>query len=159
MSRLLAWLEPEAAAKSLPGLRRTALWIDGAHVAVTGSDTLVGAQGRVRLQPAGAWLVDTRSWRARKLLAGTNSIARAGNTLLAYGGTPSSGGVTAFSPDGMRRFSLFRSGFPPGLLQVRGNYAYLADGSAMSWLVIDVRKGRVVARARTSHTTTLLDVR
>lgn len=78
-----------AVAKADSGPTRSAVWLGGDVLAVTGSDAEIFTDSRGQVQQreraAGLKLVDTRKWSARTLDAGTSRIAQAGSTLLAFG--------------------------------------------------------------------------
>jgi hypothetical protein len=69
--RLLGWLQPAAAAKTLDGPERTARWLGDGLIAVSGADyaTTRDAQGKVTLNvtPYGLRLLDTGDWRWRTI--------------------------------------------------------------------------------------------
>jgi hypothetical protein len=78
---------------------RTARWLGGGLIAVTGADV-----DRRQSKPAGLQLVDTRTWHARTIDADASAVVLGDDVLLATGGTR---GVTAYGLDGRRRFRLF----------------------------------------------------
>jgi hypothetical protein len=99
LARFRAWLEPAAQAKEATGPVRTARWLGGGLIAVTGAQV-----DRRESKPAGLRLVDTRTWRSRTIDAHASDVALGDDVLLATGGTT---GVTAYKLDGRKRFRLF----------------------------------------------------
>lgn len=139
-----------ARVKRLDGWWRTARWLGGDLLAVSGWDA---ERGRTR--PAGLAVIDTRTWTARLLEPGASSFLFASGLLLATGSTydPETGetssiGLAAFTPDGEERFRLFQ-GESAWVVQVYGGRAYVdapRGGAATQPLrVVDLRQGRVVA--------------
>ena len=153
LGRLWNWLEPPAQAKGggFTGPVRSALWLGGGIVAVTGwDDRLVDAGGYLeqRSTPAGVTLVDTLDWAMRRIDEGASDIKLAGGALLAYGslwdGSAWSGiGLRVYSKDGERQFELF-DGQPIFTVQAAGGYAYpQLENSCRGW-VVDLSSGRVL---------------
>jgi hypothetical protein len=144
-SALLGWLAPAAQAKGAPdGPWRQALWLGDGILAVWGSDYhgSIAANGDPQFdsEPAGATLVDTRTWTSRLLDPGASVLVRAGTSLLT---TTSKGGLTVFGADGSARFHLFadrqvwlQAGFG------RAIAAPLPSGSR--YWVVDPTRGRIV---------------
>lgn len=153
LERLRRFLDPAATAKMLDGPSRSARWLGGGLVAVTGLDHATWRDRESRLQmrttPAGLVLVDTRNWRARTIDRGASVAAFEDGTLLVTGAACeseparcSSMGLAAYDVDGERRFRLF-DGEGVGLMQVFGGLAYVEQGGR-SVKVVDVASGRVV---------------
>jgi hypothetical protein len=120
LSRLLDWLDPPAYAKVVSGSTRSARWLGGGLLAVTGTDEdLVEVpQGgeQIRMRAAGLHLVDTRDWSIRTIDPGAAEVHVAGGLLLATGSSSNpatrrgeSIGLVAYGLDGRRRFRRFDS--------------------------------------------------
>lgn len=118
LSRLLDWLDPVAYAKGATGSMRTARWLGGGLLAVTGADEelVEDARGREenRIRAAGLDVIDTRDWSVRTFDAGATNVQVAGGLLLATGSsldptgrTPRAVGLAAYGIDGRRRFRVF----------------------------------------------------
>jgi hypothetical protein len=112
LGRLRNWLEPRAHAKGpVAGGWRTAHWLGGGLLAFSGEDGRVTGPGAVEMTPAGVTLVDTTSWRARKLVVRANGFAVAADTLLATLHDPFDEGpgigLRGFTRDGSSRFHVF----------------------------------------------------
>jgi hypothetical protein len=97
---------------------------------------------RGRSIPAGVELVDTRAWRRRVLDARAGAVAKAGHTLLLYGGRV---GLRAFGLSGRPRWRVLR-GKAVWNVQVAGRWAYAIGARGVS--VVDLRRHRVVHRSR-----------
>jgi hypothetical protein len=138
LGRLHAWLEPDAQAKEGSGPTRSARWLGGGLLAVTGADE----QGP-RSRPAGLVLVDTPSWRAKTIDASASELAVTGDLLLASGGRTS--GLVAYGLDGRRRFRLF-DGWRAWVNQIYNGRAYVGifrpDGTQAPFRVVDLTTGR-----------------
>ena len=129
LGRLRAWLEPEAQAKGpVAGSWRSARWLGGGFLAVTGEDGHVAGPDRVETTSAGLTLIDTRTWEARTLAGQANGMAFAAGTLLATFHDPfdpSAGiGLRGFARDGSKRFHLF-GGQQVGLLGTLDDRAFV----------------------------------
>jgi hypothetical protein len=112
LGRLRDWLEPRAQAKGpVAGGWRTARWLGRGLLACSGEDGRVTGPGTVEMTPAGVTLVDTTSWRARKLVERANGFVVAADTLLATLHDPFDDGpgigLRGFTRDGSSRFHLF----------------------------------------------------
>jgi hypothetical protein len=102
------WLAPAAQAKGVPdGPWRQALWLGGGILAAWGTDYhgSIAANGDPQFEaaPAGATLVDTRTWTTSVLDAEAGLLVRSGASLLT---TPRDGGLTVFGRDGSARLHL-----------------------------------------------------
>lgn len=161
-SRLLDWLDPAAYAKGATGPTRTARWLGGGLLAVTGSDEdlVEDARGREqnRIRAAGLDLVDTRNWSVHTVDPAATEVRLAGDRLLATGssGDPAAGtrdaiGLAAYSLDGRRRFQLF-DGREVGIRQVYRGRAYvdipLRRPPWSSLRVVKLDAGRATRRER-----------
>lgn len=109
LGRLRNWLEPRVHAKGpVAGGWRTARWLGGGFLALSGEDGRVTGPGTVKITPAGVTLVDTSSWQARKLVERANGFVVAEDTLLAALHDPFDDGpgigLRAFARDGSSRF-------------------------------------------------------
>jgi hypothetical protein len=137
LARIRDWLEPAAYAKGGSGRTRSARWLGGGLIAVTGAD-----EDHERVLPAGLDLVDTRDWSVRTIDDGTTDVRVAGDLLLATGSL----GLTAYGFDGDRRFELF-GGREAWIEQVYDGRAYVAggvrpDGRPAPLRVVDLATGR-----------------
>jgi hypothetical protein len=156
LGRLRNWLEPPAETKGASdGSLRTAVWVGEGQLAVSGWDDHAsfddeGNQTQSST-PAGAALVDTRTWSKRTLGSDASAASVAGDLLLVYGSVwnPEAGdfkgtGLNVFDPSGKRRFRLFRSR-PVGNVQVVGRLAYVSfDDVSCLGRIVDLRSGRVL---------------
>jgi hypothetical protein len=118
LSRLFGWLDPPAHAKGASGPTRTAHWLGGGRLAVSGSDEdlVENARGQQqnRIRAAGLSLVDTRNWSVRRIDEGATEVQVGGDLLLATGSSfdPATGdgksiGLAAYGLDGRKRFHVF----------------------------------------------------
>jgi hypothetical protein len=162
LGRLRSWLEPAALAKGpLEGPVRSATWIAGDRVVVTGSNYRpVGERGTI-FEAAGIRLIDTRNWSIRTLAEEASDAVVAGDTVLAFGGTQGPAGLDGiglqgFGLDGGERFHLFEDRFVAVVAAV-GRYAYVAEQSETETRIeiVDIASGRVV---RTLRKQTYFDV-
>jgi hypothetical protein len=135
LSRLLGWLDPPAHAKGATGPVRSAHWLGGGLLAVTGTDEDLVEDGlgeqQSRIRAAGLSLVDTRKWSVRKIDDGATDVQVAGDLLLATGTSfdPATGkgesiGLAAYGLDGRKRFQLF-NGREAWVRHVYAGRAYL----------------------------------
>ena len=147
------WLEPAAEAKVPPdGPNREATWLEGSVLAVWGWNDRTSIEGEhihFWAEPAGLTLVDTYDWSARLLDSGATSMTVASGNLLASswlwdsaGDQPAGTGMTAYGPDGNRRFHVFGS---RAILSVQalGRRAFIR-GTRSRYSVIDLNSGRVL---------------
>jgi hypothetical protein len=155
LGRLRAWLEPEALAKGpLEGPVRSAAWLPGGRIAVTGWNyRRIGDRAMVS-EAAGVRLIDTRDWSVRTLSEGATAVAATGDSVLAFGGTQGPEGLVgtglrAFGSDGREQFHLFGGRFVAVATAV-GRYAYVAEQSEARTRidVVDLTSGRVVRTVR-----------
>jgi hypothetical protein len=169
-ARLHDWLEPQAHAKEVLGPELSAHWVGANAVAVASWEHVgIGKRGnenRALLRAHGVFLVDTSRWTKRWLSKSASGVEAVGDTALVFAGPFAAGrpfgadagtaprGLDAFAPSGRRRFRLFGSRVVGGA-QPAGAYAYVRV-SGRSWDVVDVRTGRVLGRARSSHDLSLL---
>jgi hypothetical protein len=155
LRRVGNFLEPRAEAKGAPdGPDRSALWV-GDHTLVTfGSDDhgWVDSARRPQLivMPAGARLIDTRTWSSTTLEPAATALTAADGALLVTASLWNSGtqkstgiGLVGYGPDGARRFHLW--GDSPVYVQVAGGRAFAGViGPKRSYAVVDVATGDVV---------------
>lgn len=135
LQRFRDWLEPVAEAKQVNGYHRTARWLDGELLAVSGSDTERG-----QMQPAGLQFVDTSTWKVRKVDAETTWFTFAEDLLFAHGDR---NGLTAFALDSSERFRLFPSQ-SAWAAQVYAGRVYVGIAGEKHFQVVDLSDGRVV---------------
>lgn len=148
LGRLRDWLEPKAEAKGIPGLVRTAVWIDDRWVAVTGYEYREGERAP---RPVGVELIDSRTWRVDALEDDRASIAAADGVLLVFGADA----LTAYDVGARRRLRLPGEA-TLGDVDLAGRYVYVPDGSAMRFRVIDLHAGRVIGTRTRPSTTVVL---
>lgn len=157
LKRLRNWLEPVAEAKMIEGPIRQAVWMSSGLVAATGAD-YTASDVEVTADPAGLSLIDTSDWSVRAINEQVDWVLPADDRLLASepgcAGDRESFGLVAFALEGDEQFRLCRDeGFDP---QVVGNYAYLGFDDNTRFEIVDLTTGKVVARPRTTKTTSLL---
>jgi hypothetical protein len=142
-----------AAAKLITGWGRNAVWASPSLIAVTGW-TLRPAPGTAEPSeewaPIGLSFLDTRTWTARQVDAGTASAALDRETLLGYGR-----GLSVFSLDGSLRFHLFGDE-PITDVQAAQGLAYVGGCDRRCFRIVDPSTGRLLGRARTAVSTSLL---
>ena len=135
LERLRELLEPSAAASAQVGSVRSAAWVGGARIALSGHDAAVvrHPDGRVEAErrPAGLRVIDTRDWSVRTLDERVSAFSAAAGLLLTSG--PGGRGLAAYSPDGRGRFHVLadrsrRGRRDRGLARVRAHTA--AAGAA-----------------------------
>jgi hypothetical protein len=117
-----------ARTKSSSGPFRSARWLGGGLLAVSGSDDD---------RPAGLLLVDTRSWTMRTVDPGASSFVVAGKLLLAMG----SDGLAAYTHDGETQFRLFE-GEQAWVARVHDGLAFV--GTREKLRIVDLAAGRVI---------------
>lgn len=155
LRRVGNWLEPRAEAKGAPdGPDRSALWVGDHTLVVFGSDDhgWVDSARRPQLMvtPAGARLIDTRTWSSTTLERAATAVTAADGAVLVTASLWNSGtqkstgiGLVGYCPDGARRFQLY--GDASVSVQVAGNRAFASvTGPKPSYAVVDVATGRVV---------------
>jgi hypothetical protein len=163
--RLDGWLQPAASAKGETGSVRTAQWLGGGRLLVSGYDeeARVNADGSQsdRLTPLGASVVDVTSWHEAPLVPHVDSIAVDGDILVTYRALsgPGSGGLRAFAADGRALYTALASRgivsvtpVGPRLVVFSGRY-----GVTERW-VLDAATGRVLARRRAGNDTGVVAV-
>ena len=157
LARIRDWLDPAAHAKGIRGPTRSATWLGGGLLAVTGADeewsTDAPGAAHVRVRPAGLGLVDTRDWSVRTIDAGATDLRVAGDLLLATGssldsasGESRSIGLAGYGLDGERRFALF-GGREAWVEQVHDGRAYVGggvrpDGRLAPLRIVELATGR-----------------
>ncbi len=157
LARLRNSFEPQAAAKGeVEGPQRTALWLPGGTVAVTGFD----GNGQRRSTPAGLTLVNTRSWKQQTIDRRATSITFADGVLFAFGCCYATGdhgvGLTAYAPTGQRLWHLFGNSSVYAVEAAGGRvYSLLTDQPAgpcrkhVCVHIADARRGTFVRRVQT----------
>lgn len=158
LERLRNWLEPTAEAKLVEGPIRQAVWLESGLVAVTGADHTISDDREVMGHPAGLSLIDTSDWSVRMINERVDWVLPAGERLLAFepwcAGDEASYGVIGYDLEGNEFFRICRDeGFDP---QVVGDYAYLGFDDNTRFEVVDLENGDIVARPRTTKTTSLI---
>jgi hypothetical protein len=120
-------------AKSLRGPQRSAVWLGGGLVAVTGSDDDAGRQ------PAGLRLVDVRNWTVRTVDADASRMLVARSVLVAFG-EAATAPIRVYGLDGALRVEL-EAVAAPGWVQVWENRLYVGRR------VLELPSGRVLAES------------
>jgi hypothetical protein len=149
LGRLRDWLDPVAHAKGMAGPTRSAHWLGGGLLAVSGAEEEAphGDRGP-RIRPAGLSLVDTRSWTVRTIDPGATDVRVAGDLLLATGSTAETSiGLTVYGLDGRRRFQRFDNRVA-WINEVYGRRAYVglaARSGGELRRVVDLATGRATA--------------
>jgi hypothetical protein len=162
LARLLGWLDPTAEAKGATGPTRSAHWLGGGLLAVTGTDEDVvkdaNGEQQNRIRAAGLSLIDTRNWSFRTIDGGAAEVHVAGDRLLATGSSfdPATGagksiGLAVYGLDGRKRFQRF-DGREVWVRHVYAGRAYV-DVPLMTppWSalrVVDLDTGRVTRAER-----------
>jgi hypothetical protein len=162
LARLLGWLDPTAEAKGATGPTRSAHWLGGGLLAVTGTDEDVvedaNGEQQNRIRAAGLSLIDTRDWRFRKVDEGAADAQVAGDLLLATGSSfdPATGagksiGLAVYGLDGRKRFQRF-DGREVWVRHVYAGRAYvdvpLTKPPWATLRVVDLDTGRVARAER-----------
>jgi hypothetical protein len=135
-------------AKLLDGPSRTATWLSNGKIAVTGYDGLVGkaSNGNVTESgtPAGLSIVDTRDWSTRMVDPGTDAVAVADDTLVAYSWLTGAG-LRVYGLDGSLRVRALAG--PMQNVQVGGGVALASMADGKSWRVdaVDLSTGATLA--------------
>ena len=137
LGRLRNFLDPAATAKVIDGPSRSARWLGGGLVALTGVDASSwkdrDSRRQWRYTPAGLTLVDTNTWQARQIDRGASQVSFVDGLLLVTGGSfdstgrgATSMGLAAYDLGGTRRFRLFEDR-PIWVRQVFGGRAYVME--------------------------------
>jgi hypothetical protein len=149
LARRWNWLQPAAQAKQVSGYVRSARWLSGGLLAVSGTDT-----EQRQSRPSGLLIIDTTNWKARLVDREATSFVVADTLLLATGETsdPATSkrtgiGVAAYGLDGGRRFQVF-DGESAWLAQVHGGHAYVGISGEDQLRIVDLATGRVVGERR-----------
>jgi hypothetical protein len=141
-----------ATAKSEEGPTRTAAWLGGGLLAVSGADSV----GRgAAMTPYGLHVVDTRTWTVRSIDTGAAAFQVAPSALLVQrGDITAPHDVVAFAADGAERWrvTLPRSQW----LSVYGRYGYVCSNETLV-RVIDAATGTTVSRPRGRACAAVLD--
>jgi hypothetical protein len=150
--RLADLIEPPAEAKAGPteGSSREARWLPNGAIAVTGDDHPPGPPGNEYSRPYGLRLIDTRDWTVRTVDRRPQTLAAAGDLLLAArwpgpGLGPPLRGLLAYDFGGRLRFRRFADA-KVSVLGGQGRYGYVEVRRAgrRSIHVIGPRSGRSV---------------
>jgi hypothetical protein len=133
---------PAALTKQVSGHYRSAQWLGGGRLAVSGSDA-----ERARRQPLGLLVVDTRSWSVEAVDRRAADFVVAGSLMLVTGERT---GVAAYGFGGERRFQLL-DGESVWLAQVYGGRAYFgSSGQGVPLQIVDLAAGQVVGQRRSA---------
>jgi hypothetical protein len=126
------------------GSDRHGVWLEDGRLALVGFD-----DARQTTRRLGLSLVDTRTWKLRRLDRTADFLVQTGDLLL---GLHQDGSMGAFGIDGRRRFARPEPVFQIGYVAGNDRYAYAwnlpprPDGTDGGALVIDARSGSIVAR-------------
>jgi hypothetical protein len=157
LGRLRNFLEPSAGAKIMDGPMRSARWLGGGLVALTGVDAASWKDRESRRQwrytPAGLTLVDTNTWRIRQIDREASQVSFLDGLLVVTGGSfdstargAKSMGVAAYELGGARRFRLFEDR-PIWVRQVFRGRAYVMEDKEPI-RVVEIGSGRIVETRR-----------
>lgn len=149
-SEPLSVRSPARVGKRIEGWGRAALWIGDDTIAVSGWSYSLAGERQIR-STTGIRLVDVRTGEGRPLDSTAAWAVRAGNTLLAFGGTA----LRGYRLDGTLRFELL-AGQDSGYVQTAGRYVYVGSGNSTRFVVVDTRAGRVLRTVRTGYPTIVL---
>jgi hypothetical protein len=168
LGRLRDLLEPAAEAKGADlGQTRSARWLGGGLIAVTGQDErppVEGVRGPEQVvRPFGLRLIDTSGWtirtidsRSSQALAAADALVAANDAYDPVTGRSTANGLVAYSLEGRTRFHLFGHQIVPRL-QAAGRYAYASFYQPRHrTYVIDLRSGRIAHRLPTAEPPQLL---
>ncbi|HEU0304094.1 MAG TPA: hypothetical protein VFR32_05895 [Gaiellaceae bacterium] len=118
------------------GAERFGAWLAPGRIAIGGWDDSMTDTLRL-----GVSLVDTKTWRLRRIDRDADFFAKSGDLLLTL---HMDGSLAAFGLDGRRRFSVGKQVFSLGTLASNGRYVYaynLSPGLKGSALVVDATAG------------------
>ena len=138
------------ARKRIEGWGRHAVWLRGGAVAVVGRSYSTEGD-RVISTTTGLALIDIATGTSRMLDATATGTTRAGDTLLAHGGTA----LRGYGLGGTLRFELL-AGQDSGYVQTSGRYTYIGSENSTRFVVVDSVAGRMVGTARTPSPTIVL---
>ncbi|MGH3023167.1 MAG: hypothetical protein ACRDNI_05880 [Gaiellaceae bacterium] len=148
LGRLRDWLEPAAAAKTIDGPDRTAVWLSNGLVAVSGVDYVAEGEERMAAEPAGLALVDPSDWSIHRVNDETGWVAVRDDTLLAswwQGDDSGEAGVVAYDLEGNERFRR-TSGELVDFSYTAGGHLYAAGNEGRLYELIDLGTGETVSR-------------
>lgn len=149
LGRLHDWVEPAAAAKGpMAGSYRSAVAINGAHLAITGWDARPRAGGGVDATPAGLSILDVDDRSMRVLDSSASQVVNADGMLLATTSWPIERqiGLIGFSPEGNRRYGLF-AGRQVGIWGTFGSRVFAYVPRVLKHIhVVDAFSGRVLGK-------------
>jgi hypothetical protein len=125
-----------------------AVWLGNGRLAVAGYHLLPSGPRRRRVRPAGAVVIDTRTWSARPIARRSGRVVRAGSRLLVFDGRHPSGrgrggGLAVHDRAGRLRYTVLR-GERVGDVQHAGSLAYARSTRGLR--IVDLRTGRVIER-------------
>ena len=115
---------------------RNAIWLGGGRLAFSGEDF---RGRRLTTTPVGAFIVDTRTWKVRRVDARASGVAVARGRLFAYGAD----GLRAYTRGGRRMYAVLRNRLV-WMVGINSGIAYVATDRATH--VLDTRSGRVRRR-------------
>jgi hypothetical protein len=152
LGRLHDWVEPKAQAKGANGPIRTARWLGGGVLAVTGGNETArldsSSQLHVTWTAAGLTMIDTNTWATKLIDRGADSFEVVGDSLLVTGSSWSDGdrsgmGFATYRFDGTRTVSVLHGDAANLELAFRGK-AYLNLGQQFTRKVVDLTSGRLL---------------
>jgi hypothetical protein len=120
------------------GTERFGTWLAPGRIAIGGWD-----DSKTQTLRLGLSLVDTKTWRLRRIDRDAEFFAKSGDQLLAL---HMDGSLAAYGLDGRRRFDVGEPVFSLGAVASNGRYVYaynLAPGSKGTALVVDARAGAI----------------
>jgi hypothetical protein len=130
--------------ESTLGSDRHGAWLAPGRLALVGFD-----DAKAQTRRLGLSLVDTRTWKLRRIDGDADFLAKSGELLL---GLHMDGTLAVFGLNGTRRFSIPEQVFSVGVTAANGRYIYaynLPPGSKSSALVVDAGVGTISSWAQT----------
>jgi hypothetical protein len=125
------------------GQFRDGFWVGNGLVAVAGYDGHAGKPPT----PAGAQLIDTRTWTAQVLDSGATAVSRAGDVLLTVAALWEQGaagsGLRGFALDGSPRFHLLGS-TPLWIVGTTPSRAVVQKTNSGAAMLVDIQGGRLL---------------
>jgi hypothetical protein len=120
------------------GTERFGTWLAPGRIAIGGWD-----DSKTQTLRLGLSLVDTKTWRLRRIDRDADFFAKSGDQLLAL---HMDGSLAAYGLDGRRRFDVGEPVFSLGAVASNGRYVYaynLAPGAKATALVVDAQAGAI----------------
>jgi hypothetical protein len=136
-------LDTRSTAKRVEGWGRNAVWLRGNRIALAG--WMSGTNGTHGI---GVSIADVTTGAVRTLDADATAATRAGSTLLVHGGAALHG----YRLDGTLRFTILGAA-DTGYVQTAGRWAYIGLHNSTYFTVVDVVRGSIAGRVRTTKPT------